>query len=701
MTDWLVPGFTEIRELGAGTTGRTTLARDDGTGDLVAIKYLSARLTDDTAVAERIRRDTALVTGVRDPNLVRIDAVLDSPDGGDLALVMEAVDGPTLRALLVARRPLPEAALALLRGSLLGLAVLHDQGVVHRDVKPDNVLIDAARQGKLINIGIPVPAGEDTAEGTAAYRAPELWHGRPASPASDTYAAAVTLIECLTGAAPFRADSTAGLRALHESAPPPLDDVPEPLRPPLERALSKNPRERYSDARAFAADLETAAAAAYGPGWLEQGVLALTDTAAVMTSPLPDGGPGSRRLGARRRKVLAAVAGAVVVIIVAMLLMDDGKDEPDVVRAPFDQALAALAKAPGVRYQDQKLYGAYFDATVTATGEKHGTMGSSKDASGKLDQAFMTIGGRDYTRFKNDPDVREWMYNPVEDEKHTAPELKPYLTPARLAANLKKALGLQPRLPQEGDKKAAAVTVNGTRAWRADTVNGFVYVTQSAPYRLLRWDPPGVDTVHDAVKSVTENGELPRSVEAKTPLSDSKGMDITLVTDAGPLYDTVVKNTKALADATTGYSVGIVQQNSGASGVSCGSSGCHVDVGFSGPVSNSTAKEYALDTVYIELTVGSITTGGQQVGGCTSGRRPYELTGKTLTGKLTCDNPEAGATFDAISAQSQGRANTTGHDSFWDVADDIDLVVHPLSTADIDRLVAKARDALRSLDRLG
>ncbi|MFE7931322.1 serine/threonine-protein kinase [Streptomyces sp. NPDC057456] len=706
MTNWLAPGFTEIRELGVGTTGRTTLARDDETGDLVAIKYLSAHLTDDTAVAERIRRETALVTGVRDPNVVRIDAVLDSPGGEDVALVMEAVDGPTLRALLAARRLLPEAALALFRGSLLGLAVLHGQGVMHRDVMPDNVLIDAARQGKLINIGIPVPADEDAAEGTAAYRAPELWHGRPASPGSDMYAAAVTFVECLTGVTPFRADSTDELRALHESAPPPLDDVPEPLRPLLERALSKDPRERYSDARAFAADLETAAAAAYGPGWLEQGVLALTDAAVVMTSPLlPDAGtgsaarrPGWARLDTRRRKVLAAVAGAVVVLLLALLLVDGGIGEPATVRKPFDQALAALAKSPGVWYQDQKLYGAYFDATVTATGEKHGTMGGSKDASGKTDQAFMTIGGRDYTSFKNDPDFREWTYNPVEDQKHTAPALKPYLTPAELAATLKKALGWQPRLPEVGDKKAAAVTVNGTRAWKADTVNGFIYVTQSAPHRLLRWEPPGVDTLHGTLKGATAMPQLPRSIEAKTPLSDSRGMDVTPVTDAGSLYATVIENTKALADATTGYSVGIVQQNSGASGVSCSSSGCHVNVAFSGPVSNSTAKVYALDTVYVELTVGSITIGGQQVGGCTSGRQPYELTGKTLTGKLTCDNPDAGAAYDAASAASQDRANASGHDSFWAMADDIDLVVHPLSNAEVVRLVAKVQSELQSFD---
>jgi hypothetical protein len=705
MTDWLVPGFTEIRELGVGTTGRTALARDDETGDLVAIKYLSAQLTDDTAVAERIRREAALVTGVRDPNVVRIDAVLDSPDGGDVALVMEAVDGPTLRALLAARRPLPEAALALLRGSLLGLAVLHDQGVMHRDVKPDNVLIDAARQGKLINIGIPVPAGEDAAEGTAAYRAPELWHGRPASPASDTYAAAVTFVECLTGVAPFRADSTAELRALHESAPPPLDGVPEPLRPLLERALSKDPRKRYSDARAFATDLETAAAAVYGPGWLEQGVLALTDAAAVMTSPLlPDAGtgvatrrPGWAHLRTRRRKVLAAVAGAVVVLLLALLLMDGGSGAPSVVRKPFDQALAALAKSPGVRYQDQKSYFTYFDVTVTATGERHGTMGSSKDASGDSDQAFVTIGGRDYTSWKNDPELRGWRYDPGDDEKNTGPALKPYLTPAKLAATLTKALREKPRLPEAGDKEAAAVTVDGTRAWKADTVNGYIYVTQSAPYRVLRWEPPGVNTLHGTLKGATAMPQLPRSVEAETPLADSRGMDITPVTDAGPLYATVIQNTKDLADATAD-TVQIVQQNGGASAVRCSSSGCHVNVAFSGPVYNATSKAYALDTVYIELAVGSITTGGQQVGGCTSGRQPYELTGKTLTGELTCDNPDAGAAYDAASAQNQDRANASGHSSFWDVADDIDLVVHPLSTAEVDRLVARAQQELQSLD---
>ncbi|MGW1255137.1 serine/threonine-protein kinase [Streptomyces sp. NPDC002513] len=697
VTNWSAPGYSEIRSLGSGASGRVALARKDETDDLVVITYLSAELVSDAANAERIRREAALLAGMRHPNIAHIDEVLDSPDGEDMALVMAAVESRTLRAMLSLRRLLPEAALATVRCALLGMAAAHERGVVLRDHNPDNVLVDAAGQCKLINIGIAAPTGEaGPLLGAPPYLAPELWDGAPASPASDVYAAAVTLFECLTGAQPFRG-STAELRSLHRDAPVPLDQVPDPVRGLAARGMAKDPQQRYPNAQAFIDDLDATADAAHGPGWLERGLQALAEAAEVMISA-PDGsaasptGAGEPWWQSRRARFAGVAAVVVLALLAVLLFLIDGSSTENVVRKPFDQALAALAKSPGVRYQDRHVNFEYFDVTMTATGEKFGSVGSTPDASGKSDEAFVTAGGRDYMSFKNDPVTRGWRYDPGDDEKNAGPALKDYLAPAQLAAKLTKALEQQPRLPVVGDRTAASVKVHGTPAWKADTVDGFIFVTRKAPYRLLRWEPPGVNTL----PKITSTSRLPRSVEARTPLSDSRGMDVTPITDADRLYATVVKNTRELADATAD-SVQILQQNGGASGVRCSSSGCHVHVAFSGPVYNATSTKYSLTTVYIELTVGSITTGTIEVGGCASGHRPYRLTGRTLDGTLTCDNPRAGATYDSVDAQNQRKANAAGNSSFWDVASDINLRVYPLSSADIDKLVATQERELKSL----
>jgi serine/threonine-protein kinase len=215
----VAPGYTEIRVLGSGATGRVMLARHDASGRLVAIKYLAARLVGDYAFAERFRREAALMAYVRNPHVVEVYGLAIAADGRGVALVMEAVEGPTLRTLLKQGHGTPEAALALLRGSLLGLAAAHDRGVVHRDYKPDNVLVDARGESKLTDFGIASPAWAGTpAEGTPAYMAPEQWNGYPPAPASDMYSAAVVFYECLTGVRPFRSETLAELRAQHESA---------------------------------------------------------------------------------------------------------------------------------------------------------------------------------------------------------------------------------------------------------------------------------------------------------------------------------------------------------------------------------------------------------------------------------------------------------------------------------------------------
>ncbi|GAA2229266.1 MULTISPECIES: serine/threonine protein kinase [Kitasatospora] len=681
MPGWRVPGTTEIRPLGTGPC-RVVLVRSDATGALAVVKYLLAAPAGGTAL--------------RHPNLVRIDQVLPSPDGEGVAVVMAAVEGASLQALLAVRRLPPEAGLAVLRDSLLGLAAAHEQGVVHGSYRPSDVLVDLTGHCQVLNTGRPAAAATaDLSETDAAYRAPELRRGEPASPASDGYAAALVFLECLTGGQPATVGHSPGAAA--------PDDLPEPLRRVVVRATAEAPEARYPDARSFLAELEAAAAEVHGPQWPERGERLLADAAAATASAQPLLGPDGPGAGPwwRRRRSRLAVAGAVVmaVLAVVLVLLLDGGSPKQEVREPFTQALAALARTPGVRYQDHDQYTGYYDVTVTAAAERFGSVGEAADFSDKVDEDLVTVAGHDYLSYRNDTALKGWTYDPGNDEKNMASLLKTYVTPAQLAATLSSALDQQPRLPVVGDKAAAAVTVDGQPAWRADTVQGYLYVTQKAPYRVLRWEPANLITALAGLKAMAKNpsSQQPRSLEAHTPLTNSLGITLTPVTDAAGLYGKVVQYTKELTTATTGASVQILQQNDGASNVACSHTGCLVNVAFSGPVYNASSAAYVLDKVYIELKVGSITTGGREVGGCTSGLQPYQLTGTSLSGKLTCNNPAGGPLFDQAAAENQARANASGSSQFWDYADRLDLVVHPLSPTDVDQLVAKEQHELQSL----
>lgn len=294
---WSVPGYEEIRQLGAGATGRVVLARHLGTGRPVAIKYLARQLVREPGFLARFRGEAETLARLRDPHVVRIFDYVESREGA--AIVMEAVAGPTLRGLLVTHGPCPpEVALTVLQGSLLGLAAAHAQGVVHRDYKPENVLVDAAGDSKLADFGVAAPAGRDVAgHGTPAYMAPEQWNGMRATPATDMYAAAVVFFETLAGRRPFSADTMAGLREAHEAAPVPLEQVPEPVRPLLTLGLSKDPERRYQDVPSFLAHLERVAVAGYGADWKERGTRDLAAAVAAMIAAFPllalGGGGGS------------------------------------------------------------------------------------------------------------------------------------------------------------------------------------------------------------------------------------------------------------------------------------------------------------------------------------------------------------------------------------------------------------------------
>ncbi|MDT0567269.1 serine/threonine-protein kinase [Streptomyces sp. DSM 3412] len=287
MNTWALPGYTESFELGSGASGRVVLAVHEETGMPVAVKYLSESLRTRPGFVRDFRSEARLLGGLESPFVTELYEYVESPDGA--AIVMELVDGVSLRAMLKREDPLgPEAALVILKGSLLGLADAHRVGVVHRDYKPENVLVAPDGSSKLVDFGIAVDAGTSAGvAGTPSYMAPEQWTGAPASPAADVYAAAATFFECLTGHKPYRGDNLAALALQHVDAPVPADEVPEAVRELVRRGLAKDPEERPAQAEAFVRELEAAAVTGYGPDWEERGRGRLAALVALLPLLLP------------------------------------------------------------------------------------------------------------------------------------------------------------------------------------------------------------------------------------------------------------------------------------------------------------------------------------------------------------------------------------------------------------------------------
>jgi eukaryotic-like serine/threonine-protein kinase len=289
MPEWRTPGYTELRALGSGGFGDVMLARHDESGTLVAVKYLRRELLADPGFVAAFRDEAAVLASLDDPNVVRLYEYVESP--AESAIVMELIDGVSVREILTRQGATSaEAALVVLQGSLLGLAAAHARGVVHRDYKPENVLVNGEGVSKLTDFGIAARAGDRPfPAGTLAYAPPEQFAGAPASPAGDVYAATATFYECVTGRPPFTGETTEALLAQHRSGPVPLEAVPEPLRPLVTVGMAKNPGDRPADAAAFVTQLRTVAAEAYGPDWEEHGRSHLAEAALLLAALWPSG----------------------------------------------------------------------------------------------------------------------------------------------------------------------------------------------------------------------------------------------------------------------------------------------------------------------------------------------------------------------------------------------------------------------------
>ncbi|WP_410647254.1 protein kinase domain-containing protein [Amycolatopsis sp. cmx-4-54] len=299
MDDWALPGFTEMGSLGEGGFGRVVLARHDESAQVVAIKYLYARFAADPRRLAEFRHEAQILSRVSGPHIARLHQFAETPQGA--AIIMEAVHGISLKEILGRQEKLePEAALAILKGSLLGLAGAHAAGTVHRDYKPANVLVTREGQSKLVDFGIAVLAGQTgVAAGTPAYMAPEQWAGGVATPATDVYAATCVFFQCVAGHRPYEAEQAEVLRTLHEYAPIPFGEVPEPVRDLIARGMAKDVAQRPSGAAEFVTELEASARKAYGEDWERNGWHWLAKGAGVLValSPLALLGAGTAAVG--------------------------------------------------------------------------------------------------------------------------------------------------------------------------------------------------------------------------------------------------------------------------------------------------------------------------------------------------------------------------------------------------------------------
>ncbi|MBY0442141.1 MAG: protein kinase [Mycobacteriaceae bacterium] len=224
----------------------------------VAIKVVDARYGGDDQFLTRLQLEARAVARLKAPSLV---AVYDQGlDGSHPFLVMELIEGGTLRELLAERGPMPpHAAVAVLHPVLSGLAAAHQAGLVHRDIKPENILISDDNEVKIADFGLvrAVTAAGITSTniifGTAAYLSPEQVRDGSTSPRSDVYALGILAYELLTGTTPFTGDSALSVASqrLHTDVPPPssvIDGVPHQFDELVACATSRDPADRYADA---------------------------------------------------------------------------------------------------------------------------------------------------------------------------------------------------------------------------------------------------------------------------------------------------------------------------------------------------------------------------------------------------------------------------------------------------------------------
>jgi serine/threonine-protein kinase len=280
------------------------LAVDQERGRRVALKLLDERHAADEQVVERFRREAQSAAGLNHPNIVSIfDRGLAE---GTYYIAMEYLDGRTLKELLVKNGPTPvPIAIDYARQILGALAFAHRHGIVHRDIKPHNIVVGSDGRLKVTDFGIARSGASQMTEagsivGTAQYLSPEQARGAPVDPRSDIYSLGIVLYEMLTGKVPFTGDTPVEIAMKHLSQipEPPSElrpEVPHDLDAVVMRALAKDPDQRYESAEEMDADLARVA----------RGVAVSRETEEALTTVMAGGGIGAGETMVTRPRAVA------------------------------------------------------------------------------------------------------------------------------------------------------------------------------------------------------------------------------------------------------------------------------------------------------------------------------------------------------------------------------------------------------------
>jgi serine/threonine-protein kinase len=299
-------------KLGAGGMGVVYKAEDLKLGRFVALKFLPAEFKEAGVARDRFLREAQATSTLDHPNIGVVHGIEETPDG-QLFIVMAYYEGETL-AERIRRGPLPRReVLAIACQMAEALDEAHRKGIIHRDVKPSNVILTAQGTVKIVDFGLAKVAGAggltETGKsvGTAAYMAPEQALGRPTDGRCDIWAWGVVLYEMLTGVPPFAGDSVPSLlfQVVHEPARP-MGITPPSLESVVQKAMAKDPAQRYAHMSEAVADLRR----------MESGESLQTATMAI-TQTAPQPAPRDERLLRKltRRRMLAIVCGVMVVAL--------------------------------------------------------------------------------------------------------------------------------------------------------------------------------------------------------------------------------------------------------------------------------------------------------------------------------------------------------------------------------------------------
>ena len=312
--------------LGSGGMGEVYEALDTEKDRTVAVKILREQYADDENFRARFLREAHAAANLQEPHIVPIHdwGEID----GRLYLDMRLVRGHTLHELLADGPVAPHRAVAIIEQVAAALDAAHTEGVVHRDIKPQNIIVTATDFAYLVDFGIAQAQGDSglTQEGmqigTFSYMAPERFGDAPCTAAADTYALACVLFEMLSGEAPFRTESVEQLIAAHLTTPPPRPSaaaagVPSALDTVIARGMAKEPDDRYGSAGAFA----RAARRAVAPSTQEVAASAETMLAPAVSPPVftaPPLAPAEPE-PARPSMVPLAVIGTVAAVLLGVV----------------------------------------------------------------------------------------------------------------------------------------------------------------------------------------------------------------------------------------------------------------------------------------------------------------------------------------------------------------------------------------------